>query len=228
MLLLLALLDITPHHSSPLIVLHYNHPLHRHQQLHNVGQRVDLLSHYENYIQDEAPFSSPIAARGHVTSVTIQQNISADTYTQAGSTFNSLYPGKPAPPPLLYQPMYVSPPHTSTDYISSNLTTPETFQDSEDIFEVVFLSKRIKKCYGCGAKFTKNIDGSPLPPPQDIVIRHSDHREYYTPSGEKRLTSQKQNTYFHPVSSCIIKKYPDFTPHSVDISSIQDNLHMTF
>ena len=84
-------------------------------------------------------------------------------------------------------------------------------QSDHDQFELVFLTKRVKKCYGCSNEFAKQPDGSNLPPPYDIVIHHADYREYYY-DGEKRSTKQKQNTYFHPSLTCIVSKCSSFDP----------------
>ena len=50
-------------------------------------------------------------------------------------------------------------------------------ENGHDQFELVFLTKRVKKCYGCSKEFAKQPDGSNLQPPYDIVVRHADYRE---------------------------------------------------
>ena len=113
--------------------------------------------------------------------------------------------------------------------ICATSSSPQSPSD-HDHFEVVFLTKRVKKCYGCSREFAKQPDGSNLQPPYDIVIRHADHREYYY-EGEKRSTKQKQNTYFHPSLTCVMSKCSSFNPHYLNISGVQNDLlpvHITF
>ena len=108
-------------------------------------------------------------------------------------------------------------------------SSPQSESD-HDQFELVFLTKRVKKCYGCSKEFVKQPDGSNLQPPYDIVVRHADFREYYY-DGEKRSTKQKQNTYFHPCLTCISSKCSSFNFHSLDTSSVKDELlpvHIAF
>ena len=81
---------------------------------------------------------------------------------------------RPLPPPLIRA--------ISSSPLSSH---------GDDQYELVFLTKRVKKCYGCGTEFDKRSDGN-LDPPHDIVVHHADFREYYL-DGEKRSTKQKQN-----------------------------------
>ena len=97
-------------------------------------------------------------------------------------------------------------------------SSPQSQSDHVDQFELVFLTKRVKKCYGCSKEFAKQPDGSNLQPLYDIVIRHADYREYYY-EGEKRSTKQKQNTYFHPSLTCIITKCSSFNPLSISLVS---------
>ena len=99
-------------------------------------------------------------------------------------------------------------------------SSPQSDSD-HDQFELVFLTKLSKKCYGCSEEFAKQPDGSNLQPPYNIVIRNADYREYYY-DGEK--CSTKQNTYFHPCLTCIISKCSSFSSHSLDTSSIKDEL----
>ena len=73
--------------------------------------------------------------------------------------------------------------------------TPISQTEANDSFCVVFLSNRVKKCYGCTQEFARKANGTLLDPPHDFVVRHADHREYYS-SGAKKVTKQKQNTYF--------------------------------
>jgi len=114
----------------------------------------------------------------------------------------------PPPPPLVRVTSPISP-------------TSQT--EANDSFSVVFLGNRVKKCCGCTQEFARKANGTLLDPLHDIVIRHADHREYYS-SGEKKLTKQKQNTYFHPCISCIKSKCQNFTADQLDMSAVAGKL----
>jgi len=114
----------------------------------------------------------------------------------------------PPPPPLVRVTSPISP-------------TSQT--EANDSFSVVFLGNRVKKCYGCTQEFARKANGTLLDPPHDIVIRHADHREYYS-GGEKKLTKQKQNTYFHPCISCVRSKCPNFAADQLDMSAVAGKL----
>ena len=45
-------------------------------------------------------------------------------------------------------------------------------------FFVKFLTKQIKVCQGCRGGYQRNVDGSSLPPPYDIVIGHLDNQQF--------------------------------------------------
>ena len=108
-------------------------------------------------------------------------------------------------------------------------SSPQSESD-RDQFELVFLTERVKKCYGCSKEFAKQPDGSNLGPLYDIVVRHADYREYYY-EGEKRSTKQKQNTCFLPCLTCIMSKCSTFDPHSLDTSGVKGELlpvHIVF
>ena len=71
--------------------------------------------------------------------------------------------------------------------------------------------------------YTSKRDSCVLDPPNDIMVRHADFREFYQ-CGEKRLMKNKQNTYFYNSLYCITAKCPNFTPAELDISVVRDKL----
>lgn len=146
-----------------------------------------------------------------------------------GNTFNTLvYPeaaeSQQAIPSCTAQQSRPPPP-----LIHAASSSPQSESD-HDQFELVFLTKQVKKCYGCSKEFVKQPDGSNLQPPYDIVVRHADFREYYY-DGEKCSKKQRQITYFHPCLTYISSKCSSFNFHSLDTSSVKDELlpvHIAF
>ena len=90
-------------------------------------------------------------------------------------------------------------------------------------FFIVFLNKRIKKCYGCAKKFSRKYDGSVLNPPHDIVMLHEGHCEYYH-NGKKCTSPRPQNTYYHPSVSCIKSKCSFFKSEFLSLAKVHDKL----
>ena len=202
-----------------------------------VSERIDILSQAGSSKDDS---SAPVSTAPPVTF----QNISANSYMQSGNTYHSLYPLYPHYPSFVPRQCYQQSSGASIHFplgsplshgasivpgssdffpfpsshpsLDSTISSPSCMVESS----LNDLTKRIKKCYGCGNGFLKNSDGSVLEAPYDIVVRHADYREYTTPSGEKRVTSQKQNTYFHPFLACITKKHPQFSLDKFNFSSI--------
>lgn len=190
----------------------------------SITKRVDMLASSEAGNSDEG-----------ISQETLPQpvfhNISANSYTQSGNTYNSLcpvYPGHTSYPFFYQHPCSTYQCYTQSlpsfqpgPPMYSNASATNVFSGSTSDFEMVYLTKRIKKCYGCSGEFVKDSDGSVLGPPHDIAVRHADFREYFLPNGERSVTRQKQNTYYHPSLSCIVKKYPHFSTNMVNLSSIE-------
>ena len=92
-----------------------------------------------------------------------------------------------------------------------------------DVFAVVFLNNRVKKCYGCSRDFSRRYDGQLLPPPHDLIIQHEDRREFLR-GGKKCYSPRPQNTYFHPSVSCIRSKCPYFTATLLCLDKVRNQL----
>ena len=65
-------------------------------------------------------------------------------------------------------------------------------------------------CQGCRGGYHRNIDGSSLPPPHDIIIGHFDQQEFQDRVTGLRRLSKETCLHFHPSIPCIIAKYPTF------------------
>ncbi len=84
-------------------------------------------------------------------------------------------------------------------------------------FFVKFLTKQIKVCQGCRGGYHRNVDGSSLPPPYDIIIGHLDHQQF-----QDRLTgltcySKDTCLHFHAHPPCILAKYATFHPREFEV-----------
>ena len=76
-----------------------------------------------------------------------------------------------------------------------------------------FLTKQIKVCQGCRGGYYRNIDGSSLPPPHDIIVGHFDHQEYHDQLTGLSRVSRESCLHFHLYLPCILAKYPTFQAH---------------
>ena len=111
-------------------------------------------------------------------------------------------PFPPNPPPVSPVP---PPPYS---WSSPSFTPPSQHGPSNDTqFVVKILSNRIKKCRGCGALFSRKVDGSPPDPPNDLVIAHEERLPFTDAQNVARL-SRPQNLYYHLSMSCIRRQNP--------------------
>ena len=83
-------------------------------------------------------------------------------------------------------------------------------------YVVKLLNNRIKKCHGCGAAFSRKVDGSTLEPPNNLVICHEEQRPF---SDVQNVTcmSRPQNVYYHPNVSCIRHQNPSFVASEIQV-----------
>lgn len=82
----------------------------------------------------------------------------------------------------------------------------EVLGGNNNPFSLVFLSDhpRVTTCTGCSRRFARRADGSPFPPPDDIVITHKECRPWKEKSGILRL-GKEQAVYFHVNVACVRK-----------------------
>ena len=76
--------------------------------------------------------------------------------------------------------------------------------------------KQIQKCYDCSNPICSDTSIVPRPP-YDMVIRY---KEYYRDSETNalKLTTKEENTYYHPMQTCILLKHPSFDSQLSEIT----------
>ena len=97
-------------------------------------------------------------------------------------------------------------------------TAPTCGSRNDKQYVVKFLNNRIKKCYGCSSEFTRKIDGSLPDPPLNIVISHSERREFRDANNTLKVGNY-QNVYYHPNLSCIRRRNAAFMGNELVISA---------
>lgn len=84
---------------------------------------------------------------------------------------------------------------------------PPQKSNLEQPFHLTFLAGLVKKCYGCGQKFSEKL----RTPPNDLVLKRYDHRKYLSPNSKtQRVCASLQNTYYHLNSDCCRRQCPMF------------------
>ena len=81
---------------------------------------------------------------------------------------------------------------------------------NDNPFVLTLHNNRLKKCRGCGTRFT-----NPKVPDVKFVICHDEEREFWTSHG-RRVSSSK--AYYHCSSACISSRHPYFKPREVTAS----------
>ena len=85
--------------------------------------------------------------------------------------------------------------------------------DPQHCFWVTFVSGNISRCQGCNNKILHDSFGKTLPAPDDIVLQHKEHVLFNNPhTGTFQLSRDHRNVYYHARLSCILKKFPSFSP----------------
>ena len=94
-----------------------------------------------------------------------------------------------------------------------------TFPPSEK-WKVVFVKDtKMRKCYGCGGTVRATSDFDP-PSLWNIVLTKKEYR-VYTPRGQDsiKISTKKENVYYHPRIKCLRLKNPDVSGNSVEVPS---------
>ena len=78
---------------------------------------------------------------------------------------------------------------------------------------------KMRKCYGCGGTVRATSDFDP-PSPWNIVLTKKEYR-VYTPRGQDsiKISTKKENVYYHPRIKCLRLKNPDGSVNSVEVPS---------
>lgn len=83
--------------------------------------------------------------------------------------------------------------------------------DPNNLFWILVVSGNISRCQGCSGKILRAANGSPLPPPDDIVLQHKEQVLFQNPkTGLFQLSHDLRNVYYHARLSCVIKKFDSF------------------
>ena len=128
-------------------------------------------------------------------------------YYQDSQPFGPFPPNAPLVSPI-------SPPYSwSAPSFSPRLQEPE-----QRPYIVKLLNNRIRKCRGCGAVFSRKVDGSPPDPPHNLVIAHEERRPFSDAHNVTRM-SRPQNVYYHPNVSCIRRQNPSFVTTEIQVSA---------
>jgi hypothetical protein len=83
-------------------------------------------------------------------------------------------------------------------------------------FRLAFISGNISVCQGCRQKFPRNIDGSIIDPPYNIVIQHEEDRAYKCPS-TNAMQTKRGNAYYHLYLPCVQNNWPNFCGNDIQI-----------
>ena len=86
-------------------------------------------------------------------------------------------------------------------------------------FSHCFISGNISVCMGCKNRYSK-----PAQPPDDLVIKHQEWRQFTT---EARVQSKYGNIYYHCNPQCVWLRYPEFVPSQVDTTAVMQHLNST-
>ena len=82
-----------------------------------------------------------------------------------------------------------------------------------DPFVLCFVQGNISRCNGCKGRIRRGDDRKPLPPPDDLVLRHVEFVVFQNPNtGIFQLTRTPRNVYYHPQKTCIAPHFLNFNP----------------
>jgi len=97
-------------------------------------------------------------------------------------------------------------------------------------WNVVFVKDtKMRKLYGCGGNVRQNLNFEP-PSPWNIVLTRREYRTF-TPRGTNslRISTKKENVYYHPRKRCLQEKNASVSGNSVkvapEIGNKLDDLH---
>ena len=96
-----------------------------------------------------------------------------------------------------------------------------------DPFMLCFVQGNISRCNGCKGRICRGEDRKPLPPPDDIVLRHMEFVIFQNPNtGAFQQTRTPRNVYYHAQKTCVAPHFLQFNPmqHIVIDSSISHRL----
>lgn len=80
-------------------------------------------------------------------------------------------------------------------------------------FWICFIHGNISRCNGCKGKILRGEDRKPLPPPDDLVLRHKEFVLFSNPrTGLFEQSREERNVYYHPWKTCVAPHFSHFNP----------------
>ncbi len=80
-------------------------------------------------------------------------------------------------------------------------------------FWLCFIHGNVSRCNGCKGRIMRGEDRKPLPPPDDLVIRHKEFVLFNNPrTGFFEQSREERNVYYHPWKTCIGPHFAHFNP----------------
>jgi len=97
--------------------------------------------------------------------------------------------------------------------LSPPLTSDVERTDVESPFWLCFVRGNISRCNWCKGRIARGPDKKPLPPPDDLVMRHKENVVFLNPNtGVYQCSREPRNVYYHPWKTCIAPHFKDFLP----------------
>ena len=125
--------------------------------------------------------------------------------SSSSTTPSSHTGGPPSTPPSSKLPVTPATSFVSPQNSSTQLKLTYAQDTDEDPYYVVFLTKRIKKCYGCDQLFADRM----RQPPYNMIIQHNECRPKYD-NKKWYVTREKRPAYYHLKDECIKTIHPNF------------------
>ena len=109
----------------------------------------------------------------------------------------------------VYPPMY--PAYLSHTQTGAGMRYPDQCTTPSSFFTLCFISRNISTCFGCKNWFAKKLQ-----PPNDLLIRSQDWREFLSPVTD---TPQERfgNVYYHCRTECVWIRWPAFLPQQITV-----------
>ena len=84
--------------------------------------------------------------------------------------------------------------------------------DVGSAFWLSFVHGNISRCNGYKGRIARGQDKKPLPPPDDLVIRHKENVFLNPNTGVYQQSREARNVYYHPWRTCIAPHFKAFIP----------------
>ena len=119
------------------------------------------------------------------------------------------------PPPLIPSAPVFSPPHGPKSAV--HIQTPTVVQQEprpsvSSPLWLCFVRGNISRCNGCKGKIGR-MGKKPLPPPDDVVLRHKETVVFQNPNtGNYQASYEPRNVYYHAWKTCVAAHFCNFNP----------------